>query len=600
MQNAFCKKPLWEASTQLAAVAMGRSPADMVIRNARLVNVCTREILERTDVAIAQGRVALVGDAAHCIDENTAVIEAKGAYIAPGFLDGHIHIESSMMTAGNYARAVVPHGTVGIYADPHEICNVFGKRGVELIAEDSLRTPLKTMITVPSCVPAVPGFEDAGAEITSADVGEMMAWERVVGLGEMMNFPGVFMGDAEVHAKIGETLKAGKCPTGHFSMPDGGNMLQAFVASGLRCCHESTTARDALAKMRMGMYAMLREGSAWHDLHETSGALTANELAVDSRFCVLISDDTHPDTLLELGHMDHILRRAVQEGIDPISALQMVTINCAQCFGMDSELGSIAPGKCADIVIFEGELSEFRVAKVIIDGTLAAENGRLTEQAEAYEYPAWARESMRLPPVTAQSFSIAAPCQDEQVKARVIEVIPNRVGNMERVMELAARDGQVQADAARDILKAFVFERHQGTGTFGYGFITGFGIKRGAVAQTVAHDAHNLLVAGVSDEDMALAANTLIECGGGLCVTLDGKVLALVPLPIAGLISEYGAEALSGQVKALEAAWKALGCEINSPYMTLALTSLACLPELRVTNRGLVDCRTFKFTQLFL
>ncbi|MCL2494673.1 MAG: adenine deaminase [Oscillospiraceae bacterium] len=598
MQNAFCKKPLWEASIALADVAMGRAPAELVIRDARLVNVCTREIVEHTDVAVAEGRVALVGDAAHCVGESTTVIEANGAYIAPGFLDGHMHIESSMMTVGNYARAVVPHGTVGVYADPHEICNVFGKKGVELLIEDSLRAPLKAMVTVPSCVPAVPGFEDAGAEITSADVREMMAWERVVGLGEMMNFPGVFMGDAEVHAKIAETLQAGKCPTGHFSMPDGGNMLQAYIASGVRCCHESTTARDALAKMRMGMYAMLREGSAWHDLHEASGALKEIN---DSRYCVLISDDTHPDTLLELGHMDHILRRAVAEGIDPISALQMVTVNCAQCFGMDGELGSIAPGKCADIVFFEGELSDFRVAKVLIDGELVAENGCLINLIEDFNYPDWARESMKLSPVTARSFGVAAPAgQSGSVKARVIEVIPNRVANIERFFELAVQDGQVQADAARDVQKAFVFERHNQTGTVGFGFIAGFGIRRGAVAQTVAHDAHNLLVAGVSDGDMALAANTLIACGGGLCVALDGQVLALVPLPVAGLISACGAQELSGQVKALDAAWKALGCGINSPYMTFALTSLACLPALRITNRGLVDCRTFEMVGLFL
>jgi len=597
MQNAFCKKPLWEVSAQLAGVAMGRAPADMVIRDARLVNVCTREILEHTDVAIAQGRVALVGNAAHCVGDGTIVIDAKGAYIAPGFLDGHMHIESSMMTPRAYARAVVPHGTTGVYADPHEICNVFGQKGVELIIEDSLGAPLKAMVTVPSCVPAVPGFEDAGAEVTAADVGGMMAWERVVGLGEMMNFPGVFMGDAEVHAKLGETLKAGKCVTGHFSMPDGGNMLQAYIASGVRCCHESTTARDALAKMRMGMYAMLREGSAWHDLHEAAGAL--KEIS-DSRFCVLISDDTHPDTLIENGHMDHILRRAVAEGIDPVSALQMVTINCAQCFGMDGELGSVAPGKCADIVFLEGELATFNVTKVIIDGALVAENGELLEPPEAYEYPAWVRESMRLSPVTAESFRIAAPIENGQVNARVIEVIPNRVGNIERIMKLDVNKGQVEADAARDILKAFVFERHHGTGTVGHGFVTGFGITRGAVAQTVAHDAHNLLVAGVSDADMALAANALIDCGGGFCVALDGEVLALVPLPVAGLVSDCGAPSLSEQVKALDGAWKALGCGINSPYMTFALTSLACLPELRVTNRGLVDCCTFEMTELFV
>ena len=357
MINKFCKMPLWECSAALSSVAMGRLPAETVITDAKLVNVCTHEILEHTDVAIHSGRIALVGDAKHCIGEGTRVIDAAGAYISPGMLDGHIHIESSMLSAGEYARSVIPHGTSGIFYDPHEICNVMGLPGVDLMVADAARTPLKAMLTTPSCVPAVPGFEDAGSTIDSSDIASEMRRDEVVGLGEMMNFPGIINSVEETHAITGETLKAGKTVTGHFSIPETGPALNAFIASGIRCCHESTRMEDALAKMRLGMYAMFREGSAWHDLQEVSRSIREHE--IDTRFAIMISDDTHPYTLVNDGHLDHIVRRAVSFGVDPITAIQMVTINCAQCFQLDHELGSIAPGKCADIV-FSRDLNDFR------------------------------------------------------------------------------------------------------------------------------------------------------------------------------------------------------------------------------------------------
>ena len=394
MINHFCKMPLWECSRTLAAVAQGREPAETVIRHAKLVNVCTGEILPDTDVAIACGRIALVGDAEHCIGEKTAVVDAEGQYIAPGFLDGHIHVESSMMSVGEYARAVIPHGTVGIYMDPHEICNVLGLDGVRCMVEDAARAPLKTMVTTPSCVPAMPGFEDTGSSIGPAEIAETMKWNSVVGLGEMMNFPGVLGSSDSVHGEIAETLKADKIVTGHYSMPETGRGLNAYVASGVRCCHESTREEDALTKMRLGMYAMLREGSAWRDLHEVAKSITRHE--VDTRFAVLISDDVHPETLLREGHLDHIVRRAVEEGIDPVTAIQMVTINCAQCFQMDHDLGSITPGKCADIVFFD-DLRELKITKVLIDGVLTAENGRLGRPLPPYRYPERATRSNASP-----------------------------------------------------------------------------------------------------------------------------------------------------------------------------------------------------------
>lgn len=597
MLNHFCKIPLYEMTRRLALVATGAEKAELVIRDARLVNVCTAEIQEHMDVAIAGGRIALVGEAGHCIGPNTKVIDAAGQYIAPGFMDAHIHVESSMISVGEYARAVVPHGTTGIFMDPHEICNVCGREGVKAMIDDAKRAPLKAMSNVPSCVPAVAGFEDTGSHIGPEEVREMMTWDGVMGLGEMMNFPGVIYGDEAVHGELAETLKADQVITGHYSVPDTGAGLNAYIASGVRCCHESTRAEDVLEKMRRGMYALMRYGSAWHDMPVIIRAILDNR--IDDRFACLISDDTHPDTLIEDGHLDHIVRCAVKEGLNPIKAIQYVTINPATCFRMDHELGSIAPGKCADIVFFD-DLNDIRITRTIIDGEVVAENGKMTVEIGAPNFPKAVYNTMHVGrSITPDSFKIAAPEGRETVKTRVIEIIPNRVGNYERIIDLKVKDGFVEADPKNDIMKMAVFERHHATGTAGFGFVKGFGFKKGAMAQTVAHDAHNLLVAGTNDADMALAANALIECGGGLCAVADGAVLALVPLPIAGLMNDLPVEEMAEMVSKLSDAWREMGCAINSPYMTMALIPLACLPELRLTNRGLVDCRTFQFADLF-
>lgn len=597
MINTFCKKPLWECSKTLAAVAQGTVPADTVIKNARLVNVCTAEIQDGTDIAIAEGRIAYVGSADHCIGENTQVIDAEGAYVAPGFLDGHIHVESSMMGVGEYARAVVPHGTVGIYMDPHEICNVLGFEGVKVMDEDGRRTPLKAMITTPSCVPAVPGFEDTGSFVGPRDIAESMDWDSVVGLGEMMNFPGILAGTDHAHGEVAETLKAGKIVTGHYSMPEADRGLNAYIASGIRCCHESTRPEDVIAKMRLGMYAQIRYGSAWQDLPTLAPAIVQSD--VDTRFATLISDDTHPHTLVAHGHLDYIVRTAVEHGFDPIEAIQMVTINTAQCFQMDHDLGSITPGKCADIVFLE-DLSDFKVTRVLIDGDIVAENGTPTFELEPFTFPEWVTHSMHVGcEITPESFAVAAPEGTKgTVRIRAIEIIGGKVGTVETHVDMPVADGKLESDLDQDVLKTFVFERHHETGTFGYGFTKGFGIKRGAMASTVAHDAHNLLVVGTNDEDMALAANTLVACGGGMAVVADGEVLGLVELPIAGLMDSLDAVTMSEKVHAVEKAWEQIGCTLPSPFMTMALIPLACLPELRLTNRGLVDCTSFSFVPL--
>ncbi len=600
MINRFCKMPLWECTKTLADVAQGRTSADVVITGAKLVNVCTAEIQENMDVAISCGRIAYVGQADHCIGDETLVIEANGQYIAPGFLDGHIHVESSMMGAGEYARAVIPHGTVGIYWDPHEICNVLGLEGVKVMMDDAARTPLKAMVTTPSCVPAVPGFEDTGSSVGPKEIAESMTWDGVVGLGEMMNFVGVVNGTDHAHGELAETLKADKVITGHYSIPENDRGLNAYVASGVRCCHESTRAEDALAKMRLGQYAQLRYGSAWHDLPELAHAITDTD--IDTRFAHLVSDDTHPHTLVEDGHLDHVLRVAVSCGIPPIQAIQMVTLNVATCFRMDNELGSITPGKCADIVFLDG-LDTLNVTRTIIDGDVVAEDGAVLFPLGSYGYPAWVTRSMHLKDeITLDSFAVPVPAEaadEDTVTVRTIEIIPGKVGAFETHVDLPVVNGKLESSLAQDVLKTFVFERHHETGTYGVGFTKGFGIQRGAMASTVAHDAHNLLVVGTNDADMALAANTLIQCGGGMVVVADGEVLGLVELPIAGLMDDLEAEQMSKKVHGLEDAWAQIGCAMPSPFMTMALIPLACLPELRLTNRGLVDCTKFEFVDLF-
>ncbi len=601
MINRFCKMPLWECTKTLADVAQGRTSADVVITGAKLVNVCTAEIQENMDVAISCGRIAYVGQADHCIGDETLVIDANGQYIAPGFLDGHIHVESSMMGAGEYARVVIPHGTVGIYWDPHEICNVLGLEGVKVMMDDAARTPLKAMVTTPSCVPAVPGFEDTGSSVGPKEIAESMTWDGVVGLGEMMNFVGVVNGTDHAHGELAETLKADKVITGHYSIPENDRGLNAYVASGVRCCHESTRAEDALAKMRLGQYAQLRYGSAWHDLPELAHAITDTD--IDTRFAHLVSDDTHPHTLVEDGHLDHVLRVAVSCGIPPIQAIQMVTLNVATCFRMDNELGSITPGKCADIVFLDG-LDTLNVTRTIIDGDVVAEDGAVLFPLGSYGYPAWVTRSMHLKDeITPDSFAVPVPAEaadEDTVTVRTIEIIPGKVGAFETHVDLPVVNGKLESSLAQDVLKTFVFERHHETGTYGVGFTKGFGIQRGAMASTVAHDAHNLLVVGTNDADMALAANTLIQCGGGMVVVADGEVLGLVELPIAGLMDDLGAEQMSKKVHGLEDAWAQIGCAMPSPFMTMALIPLACLPELRLTNRGLVDCTKFEFVDLFV
>ncbi len=587
---------LWEVTNDLSSTAMGLIKADTVIKNANLINVNTKEIIENIDIAITKGRIALVGEAEHTIGENTNVIDGTGYFASPGFIDTHIHVESSMITVKEYAKCVVPHGTTAIYMDPHEITNVLGLKGMELMIEDGKNAPLRVFTTVPSCVPACPGFEDTGASINADDIREAMKIKEVKGLGEMMNFPGVLYNDQNIHNELKETMKANKVITGHYSVPETNKGLNAYISTGIKCCHESVRKEDALWKMRLGMYAQMREGSAWHDLKQTLRSITENN--IDTRFAVLVSDDAHPDTLLNEGHLDHIVRRAVEEGVNPLTAIQMATINAAYCFEAQNDLGSIAPGKFADILLIS-DLSRVKVDKVIFNGELVAENYKMLIEIPKESYPDYAKKTMKLhKKLEPSDFTIKS--EKDKVKIRVMEIVEAKVGTYHRIFEADSINGEIKADMNRDILKAAVVERHNGTGTIGKGFVKGFGFKCGAIASTVSHDAHNLLIVGTNDEDMSVAGNALAECGGGMVVVNGGKITAINPLPVAGLMSEDPAENVAERVAQIEQGWKELGCNLISPFMTNALLALAVLPELRLTNRGYVDTVNFKFVDLFV
>lgn len=585
---------LHQITRELSKTAMGEIKADMVIKNVKLVNVNTSEIQENIDIAIKKGRIALVGDASHTIGKNTTIIDGKGYYATPGFIDTHIHVESSMLTVREYAKSVCVHGTTTIYMDPHEISNVLGFDGMRLMIEDGENLPLRVYCAVPSCVPACKGFEDSGATIGPNDIKKAMKLKNVKGLGEMMNYPGIIFADRDMHKEVAIALKENKVATGHYPAFDNKG-LNAYIATGINCCHETVTKEMALEKMRRGMYVQMREGSAWRDVAETVKSLFENR--IDTRFAVLVSDDTHPNTLINDGHMDYIIKRAIQEGINPITAIQMATINAAFCLEMQRDLGSISPGKWADINLLS-DLASVKVEKVIFNGELVSENKRLLINIESKEYPAFSKNTVKLKKeLEASDFIIEADGKSKNV--RVMEIVEAKAYNYHKVIEMPVINNQIKSDIKNDIIKIAVIERHNASGSIGKGFVKGFGFKSGAVASTVSHDAHNLTIIGTNDEDMAVAGNALIKCGGGMVVVENGQIIAINPLPIAGLMSEDKAEVVAKRVHEIELGWKRLGCNLISPFMTSALLSLAVIPELRLTNRGYVDCMHFKMVDIF-
>nr|WP_309503811.1 adenine deaminase [uncultured Roseovarius sp.] len=593
--------PTWsESAPKLIDVAMGRAPADSVVRGGKWVNVYSGEILPGIDIAIVAGRIAYVGnDASHTIGDQTKVIEANGRYMVPGLCDAHMHVESGMVTVTEFARAVIPHGTTSMFIDPHEIANVLGLQGVRLMHDDAASLPINIQVQVPSCVPSAPGLENAGAEFSIEDVIEALAWPQVCGLGEMMNFPGVAMNDPKMIGEIGATQQAGKTVGGHFASPDLGHMFHGYVAGGPADDHEGTRKEDAIARVRQGMRAMLRLGSAWYDVAEQVKAIT--EDGMDSRNFILCTDDSHSGTLVHEGHMNRVVRHAIAQGLKPMTAIQMATLNTAQHFGMERDIGSISPGRRADIIL-TSDLPSLPVELVIAQGEVIAENGVLTMDIPAASYPDFAKNTVHLgKTLAAGDFDIPAPAGAEEVRARVIGVIENQAPTKALEADLAVRDGVVQMDERNDVCQIALVERHRGTGGVTNGFVSGFGYDRPcAVASTVAHDSHHMIVVGTSKSDMAAAANHLGKIGGGITVFSGGKELATVELTIAGLMSDERAETVAKKASALVDAMKDCGCTLNNAYMQHSLLALVVIPEIRISDLGIIDVTKFEKVDLFV
>ncbi len=581
---------------KLVDVAMGRVPADTVIRNGVWVSVQSGEFIPKTDIAIVDGHIAYVGeDASHCIGENTKVIDADGKYLVPGLLDGHMHVESGMITVTEFVRAVAKRGTTGIFIDPHEIANVFGLKGVKLMGDEAAEQPIHVWVQMPSCVPSAPGFETPGAEIDSEDVAEAMTWEGIIGLGEVMDFPGVFNTSTKMMEEIAVTKAAGKVIGGHYPNLDLGMGFHGYAAAGIEDDHEGTRVEDAIARVRQGMKAMLRYGSGWLDVENQVGAILEHNL--DPRRFLLCTDDSHAATLSQEGHMDRVLRHAIQAGLPPLTAIQMMTINTAEHFGLTKEMGMIAPGRWADVLLVE-DLNDFHPGMVIAKGQVVAENGELTIAMPQVEHPAWARQSVHLgKKLDAQDFALLVEAGSRtSVTANVIGVIESQAPTKHLKLQVPVEDGQIHVDKGNDIAKLAIVERHKATGNVNVALVSGFGFtEKCGIASTVAHDSHHMVVTGTSEADMAIAANKLAEVGGGQCVVKDGEVIGLVELEIAGLMSTERVEVVAEKAATILKGFEACGCTLSNPNMQLSLLGLVVIPELRISDLGLVDVTKFEF-----
>lgn len=544
-----------------------------------MANLFTGEILDSA-VAVHRGRIVGFGPR-----EAVEVLDLGGRHLVPGLIDGHMHLESSMVTPGEFARGVVPRGTTTVVADPHEFANVCGMDGVEFVRRGNEVSPLEIQVMLPSCVPAT-GMETSGARLEARDLEEALTRPNVLGLGEVMNFPGVLQADEPVLAKLRAAF--GRPVDGHapgLSGPD----LHAYVAAGIGSDHECTTSEEALEKLRAGMHVMLREGSVTRDLEALAPVVNAR--TVDR--CMLVTDDREPEDLLEEGHMDFLIRKAVGLGIPPLQALGMATLNPARYFGLKG-LGAIAPGYQADLVVCE-DLRDFRADLVFKRGRLVARGGEPLWERRPQDAGALSNR-VHLGPLGPNALEI--PARGSRI--RVIELVPDQIVTRQVLLEPKVVEGRVVSDPGRDLLRLAVLERHHGTGRIGLGMARGFGLRRGALASTVAHDSHNLALVGVEEADLRLAIAEIQRLGGGLVAVAEGEVLARLPLPVAGLVCDRPLGEVREAIRALHDAARSMGCRLPRPFMSLAFLALAVVPALKLTDRGLVDVEAFRLVDLFI
>lgn len=586
---------------ELLAVARGDAPADLLLTGARVVNVFTGQI-EPASIAIQGERIAGVGPYTKALH----TLDLKNALVAPGFIDAHMHVESTMLPPSEFVRLAAPHGTTGVVLDPHEIANVLGVEGIRYVMDNARGLPLNALFALSSCVPAS-HLETSGARLEAADLAPLFDDPRVVALAEVMNFPGVVAGDKGLLAKINLGL-ARHVVDGH-SPGLSGLALQAYAAAGITSDHECTTAQEALEKIRLGVRVYIREGSAARNLEALLPAVTpANKTRFS--FC---TDDRHPADLAGEGHIDHVVRKAVALGLDPATAIAMGSYYTAQHY-RQRDLGAVAPGYMADLIVFD-DLRDIRARLVYFHGRLVAKDGVFIDgwQSPAPGIPGRTpvggkgspEAGRRTPPPTPlrlprdlSEASFVIPAKPGVTNIRVIGMDPQQLVTASLSMPPKIENGRYVADPSRDILKLAVVERHRATGNIGRGFVHGFGLRAGALASTVGHDSHNLAIVGTNDRDMLVAARALESVGGGQCAASDGKVLAVLPLPIAGLMSDQPAATVIRQQAELLEASKALGCPHHDPFMPLSFLPLAVIPTLKLTDLGLVDVGRFEIVGL--
>ncbi len=567
---------------KIIQAARGVNTVDLVLRGGMLVNVLTGEVYE-TDVAVDGGRVVGLGEGYTGREE----VDCRGKWIAPGFIDGHMHVESTLVTVAEFARAVLPRGTVAAVFDPHEIANVHGLDGIRYILDSRAGLPLQTFIMASSCVPAT-HMETAGAALSAADLAPLFEEEGVIGLAEVMNYPGVVHEDGGVLEKIEAAHRARVVIDGHAPRLSGRD-LNAYIAAGVGSDHEATTVEEAREKLRKGMVLMIRESSSAKNLEALLPVVTPG----NARRCCFVTDDRHPADLLTEGHIDHAVRKAIELGLEPMTAYQMASINPAEWFRLDVKgHGAIAPGWRADLLVLE-DLASVRIERVYVAGELVAEQGKPVVPLPIH--PSSLPPSFKMDWSAFAGFSI--PAHGPRIK--VIKIIPGQIVTQRAGETARVVNGEAVADPVRDLLKMAVVERHGKGSGVGLGFVQGIGLKDGAIASSVAHDSHNVVIAGANDTDMQLALETIVAMQGGLVVVQDGNVLARLALPIAGLMSDRPITEVRDAVEQLHEAYHALGGELNDPFMQLAFLALPVIPALKLTDKGLVDVDAFALVDLF-